>query len=56
MAAAGAVGRAWPVAAAFSLGTLGAAVFMNLQFEFFGLSTLLGFGGLAVGWRARELK
>ncbi len=45
--------RAWPVAAAFTVGTFAAAMFPALHLEVFAAATLLGFAGLAVLWRAR---
>jgi hypothetical protein len=45
--------RAWPVAAAFSAATLGAGFQPGWQFEIFAAATLIGFGGLALAWRAR---
>ena len=46
--------RAWPVGVAFSAATLCAGLFSGWEFEIFSAATLLGFGGLALAWRARE--
>jgi serine/threonine-protein kinase len=45
--------RAWPVAAAFSIAMVLAALLREWQFEIFSLATLLGFGGLAATWGRR---
>ena len=45
--------RAWPVAATFSVASVLAALLTGWQFEIFAAATLVGFGGLALAWRAR---
>jgi hypothetical protein len=46
--------RGWPVAAAFSLGSVVAALLPAWQFEVFAAATLVGFGGLGLAWRSRD--
>lgn len=48
--------RGWPVATAFSLGAVLAAIFTGWQFEIFAVATFVGFGGLGLAWRERHQK
>jgi hypothetical protein len=46
--------RAWPVGIAFTVGTFVSGSLSAWPIEIFATSALVGFGGLALTWRARR--